>query len=348
MIQHSCEVKMSKFFLVIAAVSALFISASAQTNVYECPAGWTNFLDKCYKYSDDTQNWQNSETHCTNQGTDGHLASIPNQQVQDFIKTTFFDTSPTFFWVGLSDTAQEGTWVWTDGTPYSYTNWGIFNGVQLPEISTSYNCMSISDITQTPGDWADAVCNGFAHHLCQLPGTLVTTTAAPTTTMAPTAAPTTQAPTAAPTTAAAPTPNPAITCSGQFMRFGDMCYRITKGLKTWNKAQLFCQNVLNGAELATIESQEVQTFLFDTFIKQLRHGMWVGLNSNDAVGTWTWIKDGSTPTYTNWATFNGVLQPENVSGKRCIATSNRQGQLGKWNDYKCSMKAWSICQRPAS
>jgi hypothetical protein len=52
----------------------------------------------------------------------------------------------------------------------------------------------------------------------------------------------------------------------EWERYGDLCYRITKGLKRWNRAQDFCKNVLDGAELAKIDSQGIQEFLFDTFL----------------------------------------------------------------------------------
>ena len=50
----------------------------------------------------------------------GELVTINNAAEQDWLLRTFGRQS---FWLGLNDVATEGTWVWSDGQPVSYTNW---------------------------------------------------------------------------------------------------------------------------------------------------------------------------------------------------------------------------------
>jgi hypothetical protein len=51
-----------------------------------------------------------------------HLVTVSDQAEQDWLYATF---GPLLghFWIGLSDAAEEGTWVWSSGEPVSYTNW---------------------------------------------------------------------------------------------------------------------------------------------------------------------------------------------------------------------------------
>ena len=52
-------------------------------------------------------------------GMPGYLVSILSQAEQGFLSGTFGAN----FWIGFTDEALEGTWVWTSGEPVSYTNW---------------------------------------------------------------------------------------------------------------------------------------------------------------------------------------------------------------------------------
>jgi hypothetical protein len=57
----------------------------------------------------------------------GHLASINDQAEQDFINTTILADNAfpyDVFWIGATDEAQEGTFSWTSGEPFSYSNFG--------------------------------------------------------------------------------------------------------------------------------------------------------------------------------------------------------------------------------
>ena len=71
-----------------------------------------------YTYNPTLQTWTAAEATAVTAG--GHLASIANQQVQSALISTFGQSG---YWVGLNDAATEGTFVWSDGAPLTYTNW---------------------------------------------------------------------------------------------------------------------------------------------------------------------------------------------------------------------------------
>ena len=49
----------------------------------------------------------------------GTLASVPNDVTNEFLVKLTFDPA----WIGGNDLVKEGTWVWTDGSPWNYKKW---------------------------------------------------------------------------------------------------------------------------------------------------------------------------------------------------------------------------------
>ena len=52
---------------------------------------------------------------------DAYLVSITDAAEQEWLLKTF---KPQHCWIGLTDYANEGKWVWASGEPVNYTNWG--------------------------------------------------------------------------------------------------------------------------------------------------------------------------------------------------------------------------------
>ena len=80
---------------------------------------------------------------------------------------TFFipilDIAIKFFWIGFNDIANEGAFVWFDGTKSSYTNWRSGEPNNSQYTSTGEDCTSK---IKASGVWNDVPChwklNGFA------------------------------------------------------------------------------------------------------------------------------------------------------------------------------------------
>ena len=49
----------------------------------------------------------------------GTLASSTDEETNEFLVKLTFDPA----WIGGNDLVEEGTWVWTDGSPWNYKNW---------------------------------------------------------------------------------------------------------------------------------------------------------------------------------------------------------------------------------
>ncbi len=69
--------------------------------------------------------WSDAEAFAATLG--GHVASITSEQESNFIASTFRATGHVHrddhLWIGLTDAATEGTYVWADSDVLNYTNW---------------------------------------------------------------------------------------------------------------------------------------------------------------------------------------------------------------------------------
>jgi hypothetical protein len=98
--------------------------------------------------------WSETESRAVALG--GHLASITSEAEQNFINDTFLSNDPiTISWIGLSDEAQEGRFVWTTGEPLQYTNWAP--GEPNDSYGEDYVCINWHHVyaTDPKGTWND-------------------------------------------------------------------------------------------------------------------------------------------------------------------------------------------------
>ncbi|XP_042337206.1 galactose-specific lectin nattectin-like, partial [Plectropomus leopardus] len=90
-----------------------------------CPDGWVRFKDSCYQYHHTAKDWADAERTCIR--LHGNLASIHSKEEHDFIqhlihRATGKDGQTH---IGGHDTAKEGAWMWSDGTPFDFKGlWG--------------------------------------------------------------------------------------------------------------------------------------------------------------------------------------------------------------------------------
>uniref|UniRef100_A0A671XE43 C-type lectin domain-containing protein n=1 Tax=Sparus aurata TaxID=8175 RepID=A0A671XE43_SPAAU len=104
--------------LLLAAVIALgYISDTC----HKCQEGWEQNGPQCYYFSTVKLTWEQARERCRRDGAD--LVKIESEDEQTLRDKM---TEPEDkFWIGLTDSVTEGTWLWTDGTPLnkSLTFW---------------------------------------------------------------------------------------------------------------------------------------------------------------------------------------------------------------------------------
>ncbi|XP_039677497.1 galactose-specific lectin nattectin-like [Perca fluviatilis] len=88
-----------------------------------CPGGWTAYNGRCFLYVPTAMTWARAERNCQSLG--GNLASVHNvheyHEIQRLIVKTSYEYKMA--WIGGSDAEEKGTWLWSDGSRFSYANW---------------------------------------------------------------------------------------------------------------------------------------------------------------------------------------------------------------------------------
>ncbi|XP_005459154.2 C-type lectin domain family 4 member E [Oreochromis niloticus] len=146
---------------------------------YKCEEGWEQHGEKCYYFSVNKSSWNESRDEC--RAKEGDLVKIDSRGEQSFLERRLraVMTKPEDkFWIGLTDSAVEKTWVWVDGSPLNESlkfwsgnepdNWKGRNG-EHPE---GEDCARMGE--QGGADdlkcWFDAFCSDPYKSICEKAG----------------------------------------------------------------------------------------------------------------------------------------------------------------------------------
>ncbi|XP_028447978.1 galactose-specific lectin nattectin-like [Perca flavescens] len=125
-----------------------------------CPPNWTQFGSRCFAFYIQTKTWIDAETFCQTIG--GNLASIHSAEENTFLRDFINQVTGTYknAWIGGSDTVQEGTWMWTDGSKFNYK---IFNAGQPDNAGGAENCLEMNFEVK---NWNDRTCSTPLSFVC--------------------------------------------------------------------------------------------------------------------------------------------------------------------------------------
>ncbi|XP_006039280.1 C-type lectin domain family 2 member D-like [Alligator sinensis] len=104
--------------------------------VLSCPAGWIEYLGRCYYFSEAKGSWDSSQSNCSSLGAS--LARIDNEKEMAFLMRY---KGRSASWIGLRrDSGQP--WQWADGT--NFTHWFPILGQGLCAYMNGNNLASSS------------------------------------------------------------------------------------------------------------------------------------------------------------------------------------------------------------
>jgi len=113
-----------------------------------------------FLYVSSPKKWVDAEADCAARGT--HLATITSEMDVTQARNAAVAggaSTVSYFWIGLNDRANEGTWVWSSGATFDYENWAF----REPNDWNGEDCAHVWDRDDT---WNDNGCESQYPFLC--------------------------------------------------------------------------------------------------------------------------------------------------------------------------------------
>jgi hypothetical protein len=125
-------------------------------------------LTSRYRQVTTGQRWALAERDCESDG--GHLVviddEVENEWVRAFAESSVTNSASTnqLAWLGLGDSAEEGTFVWVTGAPLSLALWAA---TEPNDLYDDEDCVEI----RASGAWNDDRCDAALSYVCECDGT---------------------------------------------------------------------------------------------------------------------------------------------------------------------------------
>uniref|UniRef100_A0A803V281 MRC1 protein n=1 Tax=Ficedula albicollis TaxID=59894 RepID=A0A803V281_FICAL len=272
-----------------------------------CQKGWKRYGFHCYLVGSAQLTF--SEANKTCEHNKAYLATVESRNEQTFLISLTGLRSEKYFWIGLSDTEERGSFKWSNGETPHFTHWNT----AMP--GKEQGCV-VMGTGIAAGLWDVVSCEKTSNYLCKQRAAGV-----------PPPAPPGQVPAAA--------------CAEGWHRASraDSCLKV-KGnqKKSWFEAEEFCREI--GGNLVTINTREDQILLWQLASEQglNTQAFWIGLFLLNPDEGFAWI-DGSPVIYENWE----ENEPNNYEELEHCVMFNRSPQM-RWNDLRCDHLLNWICE----
>lgn len=275
-----------------------------------CRKGWKRHGFYCYLIGSTLSTFADANQTCTNEKA--YLTTVEDRYEQAFLTSLVGLRPEKYFWTGLSDVQNKGTFRWTVDEQVQFTHWNA----DMP--GRKAGCVAMKTGV-AGGLWDVLSCEEKAKFVCKHWAEGVTRPPEPTT-----------------------TPEPKCPEDWGTTSKTSMCFKLyAKGKhekKTWFESRDFCKAI--GGELASIKSKDEQQVIWRliTSSGSYHELFWLGLTYGSPSEGFTW-SDGSPVSYENWA----YGEPNNYQNvEYCGELKGDPGM--SWNDINCEhLNNW-ICQ----
>ena len=273
--------------------------------------------------------------HCQAEGSQPLVINGPGENRWIVDRATSVREQP--FWVGLSDAAEEGAFVWWDGTPAEYLNWEFGE----PGEREDQDCAQFVGF----GEWSVVPCGARRGVVCEdacAPGEDVdgdgflrcgTDCDDSTDTVNPDAAEVCNDDVDNDCDGRT---DEGVECQCEDIAREGRTYSFCSSGVSWQRARDAC--VARGADLVVLDDAAEDTWVYETAVARSNRDYWIGYSDQAVEGRFEWV-DGSRGGFEHWAPG----QPDDVGGEDC---AHYQSWSGRWLDVPCGFALGFICERP--
>lgn len=109
-----------------------------------------------YELYDLPMGWHQAKSFCEEKG--GSLVCITSQAENDAVLSLASQGAAGWYWLGCTDEAEEGSWKWVSGEPFSYANWDPQASEPSGGTGENYGMMVNRENppNKQPGEWNDS------------------------------------------------------------------------------------------------------------------------------------------------------------------------------------------------
>ena len=111
-----------------------------------------------------SRSWNQAEQQC--QDIFGQLASVTSDTIHQYVLEGMKRRDLDFVWLGGTDKDKEGTWKWTDGSPFEFTGWRPKQPDNYKGREDCLHMYRLGKWTDNRGKWNDLRCDTKLHFLC--------------------------------------------------------------------------------------------------------------------------------------------------------------------------------------
>ncbi|XP_073485831.1 macrophage mannose receptor 1-like [Aquarana catesbeiana] len=276
-----------------------------------CSKGWKRHGYYCYFIGETASTFTEANSTCNTNAA--YLMTVEDRFEQAYLTSLIGLRPEKYFWTGLTDLEERGTFKWTNNERVLYTHWNA----DMP--GRKQGCV-VMRTGNRGGLWDVIKCDEKAKFVCKKWAEGVTPPPIPTT-----------------------TPEPKCPAEWKTSSTLSSCYKYYKSRtddekKTWMESRDFCRAI--GGDLLSLNSKDeelvVSSMLSSANI--YRNIFWMGLMSSDPIEGFQW-SDGSAVIYENW----GYGEPNNHQGVELCGELSSDYRLS-WNDRHCEHPADWICE----
>jgi hypothetical protein len=134
---------------------------SAEYVQFDLDCAEAEYEGREYHFCTTPMEWGDAEEACT--GIGGNLATTRNSAQYSWLLTTSETVLPKasggYWWIGYNDIDSEGDYVWSSGSPSTFTDWAV--GEPNDSYSGATEDCAVMKHPDKPAGWNDLPCDGF-------------------------------------------------------------------------------------------------------------------------------------------------------------------------------------------